>query len=256
MSVLNRFLILLSLSLLVFGCTSKGSYSQGEFSQAGFSAPSLHAKSKPLNIIVLGGTSGVGLEVVKLSLERGHRVTAVARRPERMSLSHERLQTLKGDITQADSMADLLPGNDIVISAVGLPAGKRGVRLFSEGIKNILQIMLNQGMQRVITVSAIGAGESEGHGGFIFDTLLKPLVLGSDIEDKTRQENLLKQSAINYTIVRPAILTNDKSRKEYRVLTDLSGIETGSISRADVAHFIIAAAEQSLYVRNAVTLSN
>ncbi|MEL0066945.1 MAG: NAD(P)H-binding protein, partial [Gammaproteobacteria bacterium] len=61
---------------------------------------------------------------------------------------------------------------------------------------------------------------------------------------------------IDYTIVRPAILTNQPAQQKYRILRQLQGIETGSISRQDVAHFIVSIAEQKAYIKQVVTLSD
>ena len=196
------------------------------------------------------------MELVEQALERGHVVTAVARRPERLSFSHPNLLTKKGDITSESDMRRLLPGHDVVVSTVGLSPGSRNVTLFSTGITNLLTVMADSGQNRLLAVSAIGAGDSKGHGSFWFDNVLQPLILAEDIEDKTRMEQILQQNSINFTIVRPAILTNDMAEYNYRVFTSYEGIDTGKISRKDVAHFLLALAEQNSYVRDIVTLSN
>ncbi len=128
--------------------------------------------------------------------------------------------------------------------------------LFSRGSSNIIKVMRETGQNRFIAVSAIGAGDSQGHGGFLFDTLLQPLILGDDIDDKSRMEAVISEANINYTIVRPAILTNQPAQQKYRILQQLQGIETGSISRQDVAHFIVSIAEQKAYIKQVVTLSD
>ena len=251
-----RFTITLAFTILLTACVGAGSYNGKPLTGIGSAAPALDNSPELLKVLVIGGTSGVGLEVVKLSLVRGHKVTAVARRPERMPISHPALKVIKGDITNLKSMNETLTGNQIIISAVGIAAGSKNVTIFSKGIENVLSVMQKNTIDRLITVSAIGAGDSEGHGGFFFDHLLKPLVLNSDIEDKTLQEKLIKKSKLNWTIVRPGFLTNKRSSENYYILNELEGVKAGEISRSDVAHFIVACFEGNLYSRQTVLLSN
>jgi putative NADH-flavin reductase len=251
-----RFITAIALTILLAACVGAGSYNGKSLIGIGNNAPALVNTPDPLQVLVIGGTSGVGLEVVKLSLSRGHKVTAVARRPERMPISHPALRAIKGDITKIESMNEILPGHNVVVSAVGLAAGSKNVKVFSKGIENVLIAMQLSTMDRLITVSAIGVGDSEGHGGFFFDSLIKPFVLDSDIEDKGLQEKIVKKSNVNWTIVRPGFLTNKDLSERYFVIDKLDGVKAGEISRSDVAHFIVACFEDNLYSRETVLLSN
>ena len=251
-----RIIILAILLIFLTGCASLATFAGGDITAVTDPTPSLTTEAEPLKIIIIGGTSGVGLELVELAIARGHSVTAVARRPERLSFSHPNLMTKKGDITRVADMHRLLPGHDVVVSAVGLSPGSRNVTLFSKGISNLLTVMAETGQSRLLAVSAIGAGDSKGSGSFWFDTVLHPLILADDIEDKTQMEQILKENSIDFTVVRPAILTNDIAAEKYRVIKSYQGIETGSISRKDVAHFLLHLAEENTYLRDIVTLSN
>ena len=99
--------------------------------------------------------------------------------------------------------------------------------------------MKKSGTKRLVCVTGIGAGDSRGHGGFLYDSLFYPLLLRTVYADKDRQESLVKASDIDWVIVRPGFLTNGPLTGRYRVITDLSGVTAGRISRADVAHFIL-----------------
>lgn len=259
MSYLIRLVVITFHALVLSACVGKASF-EGDantLNQSQVQTPLLLvSEPEPLSIIVIGGTSGVGLECVKLALDRGHHVTAVSRKPQKLTLQHPQLTKAAGNILSESDMTKLMAGHDIIISTVGLAAGKRNVTLFSKGTLNLLKVMQYTNQTRLISVSAIGAGDSKGHGGFLFDAILQPLVLGDDIDDKTRMEQLLINSDIDFTIVRPAILSNDVASRDYRIFTELTGVETGSISRKDVAHFIVSVAEQDAYIRQVVTLSN
>lgn len=224
---------------------------------AGAPAPTLPAQAPlTLRILVIGGTSGIGLETVKLALDRGHNVTAMARRPERMTLKHERLATVAGDILDAHSVAAAMAGQDAVVTTIGIGPTRKPVSLFSEGTRTVLETMPKVGTQRMLAVTGIGAGDSRGHGGFFYDRILQPLALKTIYEDKDRAEALLGSSDTDWTIVRPGHLTDDLSDNQYRVIDDMEGITSGKIARADVAHFIVAALESRSYLRATVFLTN
>jgi nucleoside-diphosphate-sugar epimerase len=136
-------------------------------------APTLRAEAPPaLHILVIGGTSGIGLETVKFALSRGHTVTAMARRPERMPLTHERLETIKGDILDGEGVKAAVQGHNAVVTAIGVGPTRKPVSVFSQGISNVLAAMQTAGIDRLIAVTGIGAGDSRGHGGFWYDRIL------------------------------------------------------------------------------------
>ncbi|MFT5137217.1 MAG: putative NADH-flavin reductase [Arenicella sp.] len=222
----------------------------------GEAAPALADAHKQLDLLIFGGTSGIGLETTKLALARGHRVTSITRRPERMAIEHENLLNLKGDITDRSSFNHLFVGKSAIISTIGLKPNSKEVRVYSEGMTNVLAAASDAAVNRILTITGIGAGDSKGHGGIFYDRMLNPLLLKADYADKTRQENILKSSDSSWTIVRPGFLIDAASSKDYRVLNKTEGLVSGSISRADVAHFLMAALEYDSHVRETVFLSN
>jgi len=229
----------------------------GERQTAGDPAPTLVADApQPLNVLVIGGTSGCGLETVELALERGHRVTAMSRNPDRLEIAHERLDTLAADILDADAVTAAVAGHDAVIVSIGIGLTRKPVSVFSEGTANVLAAMADAGPRRLIVVTGIGAGDSRGHGGFFYERIFTPLFLKTNYADKDRQEALVRASHLDWTIVRPGFLNNDGAEKQYRVVEDLSGVMSGNISRADVGHFIVAALESDSYKGATVLLSN
>jgi putative NADH-flavin reductase len=252
-----RFGVLIFVCLLAACSSESGSIDGKPLSTAGQAAPELaQTPLKPLNIVVFGGTSGIGLETVKQALARGYMVTSITRHPERMTVDHPKLVNLKGDITQRDSFNDVIEGKDAVISSIGLGPTRKEVTVYSSGMTNVLAAMQQFGVSRVISITGIGAGDSKGHGGFFYDRILNPLLLKTDYADKTRQEQILKQSEVEWTIVRPGFLTDDEAGLNYRVISNLNGVVAGSIARADVAHFMLAALEQGSHIGSTVLLSN
>jgi len=103
------------------------------------------------------------------------------------------------------------------------------------------------GPGRLIAVTGIGAGDSRGHGGFLYDRIVNPLLLKTIYDDKNREEQVIMDSDSDWIIVRPGFLTNGPLTGKYRAITDLEGITAGKISRADVAHFVLSQIAEPTY---------
>ena len=195
--------------------------------------------SKSQKILVLGATGSTGRLVVTDALARGHAVTVFAR-------SAEKAKPLKptdivlGDATDEAVLRRAVRGQDAVISVLGTPASPfRRVTTLSTATRVLIRAMEAEGTSRLVAVTGIGAGDSRGHGGALFDLVLRPLILRNVYADKDRQEALIRGSSLDWTIVRPAILNDHPATGRVRALTDLSGIHGGGIPRADVARFLI-----------------
>jgi putative NADH-flavin reductase len=201
-----------------------------------------------MNILIVGATRGIGRQLLEQALVSGHNVTALVRHPRRLALQHERLRMVKGDILDSDSVARAMAGQDAVCCTIGIKVPWPPVTVFSEGTRNLLQAMKKTGVRRLICVTGIGAGDSRGHGGFLYDYLFRPLLFRTVYADKDRQEALIKASDVDWTIVRPGFLTNGPITKNYRMLTDMTGVTAGRISRADVAHFFLQELESRQYL--------
>ncbi len=192
-----------------------------------------------MKILIIGATRGIGLQLLIQALERGHTVTALVRNPGQLTLQDPGLTVVKGDIRDAQSVTVAMDDQDGVCCCIGIRPTFKPVSVFSEGIKNVLAAMQEKGVRFLINITGIGAGDSKGHGGFLYDRIFNPLLLGQMYKDKDRQEALIKSSDFDWVIVRPGLLTNGPLRGEYRVVTDLTGVRVRTISRADVAHFML-----------------
>ncbi len=220
-------------------------------------APSLagDAATQPRRILIIGGTSGIGLETVKLALSRGHWVTAMARHVSSAPIPNERLRYLQGDIANAAQVSAAVSGQDVVVTTISLPPTRKPVTVFSVGAANVLAAMGASGVKHLIAVTGIGASESRGHGGFAYDRIVQPLLLGAIYADKDREEAAIRASAVDWTIVRPSALTDKAAKHRYWVVNRLDGVSAGSISRADVAHYIVAAVESGQDSHAAILLT-
>lgn len=208
-----------------------------------------------MKLLIVGATRGIGRQLLEQALAAGHAVTVLVRDPQRLAVQHQALTVVKGDILDADSVELAVAGQDAVCCSIGVKVPWIRVTLFSDGTRNLLQAMNKTGIRRLICVTGIGAGDSRGHGGFLYDRIFYPLLLWPIYADKDRQESLIRASDADWTIVRPGFLTNGPLTGNYRVLTDMTGVTAGRISRADVAHFMLQELETKRYLRQAPLLS-
>ncbi|NTF00089.1 SDR family oxidoreductase (plasmid) [Agrobacterium tumefaciens] len=190
-------------------------------------------------ILVLGATGPTGRHIVGQALARGYDVTVLARSPEKATdLNGAKL--VVGDARDEKVLRQAVKGRDVVISALGTPASPfREVTLLSTATRALVSAMKAEHVSRLVTITGMGAGDSAGHGGFLFDNLIFPLLLRKVYADKNRQEAIIKDSDLNWTIVRPSVLNNKPGRTTIQTLTSLNQFRGGSISRENVATFVL-----------------
>jgi putative NADH-flavin reductase len=208
-----------------------------------------------MKILVVGASRGIGRQLVEQALASGDLVTAFARHPERLAVQHARLRKLPGDVRDPDSVSGAMADQQAVCVTLGVKTPWEQPGVFSSGTERLLDAMKRCGVRRLLCVTGIGAGDSRGHGGFLYDGIFFPLLLKSLYEDKDRQEALIRASELDWTIVRPGFLTNGPLTRTYRVLTDLTSVTAGRISRADVAHFMLSEFQANRYLRQTPLLT-
>jgi len=192
-----------------------------------------------MKLTIFGATGTVGREVVRQALERGHTVTAFARSLETLDRQHDRLHFAPGDVMDASAVERAIRGQDAVVCVLG--SGKQlKSTVRSEGTQQIVRAMEKVGTRRLICLSTLGAGESWSNLDFYWKYVMFGFILRQVFADHERQEALVRQSNLDWTIVRPGALTDGPLTGNYRhgfPSTDRN--ITLKISRADVADFIM-----------------
>jgi len=197
------------------------------------------AKTARSKILVLGATGGTGRLIVSQALARGYQVTALVRSPEKGS-ELKGAKLIVADVRDEKALREALKGQDAVVSALGTPAGPfREVTLLSTATRALVNVMKAEHVSRLVCITGIGAGDSAGHGGLLFDNVIFPLLLTKVYADKNRQEAIIRNSGLDWILVRPSVLNDKPSRGPVRALTDLSDFHGGTISREDVATFVL-----------------
>jgi len=190
-------------------------------------------------ILVLGATGATGRLIVNQAVARGYDVTVLVRSAGKASdITGAKL--IVGDARDETALREALEGRGAVVSALGTPVSPfREVTLLSTATRALVSAMKAEQVSRLVCITGMGAGDSAGHGGFIADNVIFPLLLKKVYADKNRQEAIVRNSGLNWVLVRPSILNNKPGRGSIRALTDLSGFHGGSIAREDVAKFVL-----------------
>jgi uncharacterized protein YbjT (DUF2867 family) len=209
-----------------------------------------------MRILVIGASKGTGALAARTALARGHEVTAFARHPERLEATDPRLVRRAGDFHDEAAVQAVMPGHDAVIvtaSASSLANFRAQPDYFSKGTAFAIAAMKAAGARRLVVLSAFGTGESRSAVGFVLETLMVGWILRALFEDHERQERLVRESGLEWVIARPTRLTDGPARGRF-VRTAAAEKVPSSISRADVAAFLVEACETAEWVGKAVQL--
>ena len=211
-----------------------------------------------MKIAIFGATGGTGRALVEQALAMGHPVTCLVRDPTRMA-SREGITTMQGDARDADAVAQVVAGQDAVLSALGSASLKEN-DLLDRASANILRGMQQHGVRRLIVLGAAGA--STGADKYmnplekLMLVVLRATLLKYPFQDQAAQERHLEASDVDYTIVRPPRLTNGPRTARYRVQLDGLPKDGSKIARADVADFMLKQLMDPTFIRRGPFLAD
>ncbi|MCX6611424.1 MAG: SDR family oxidoreductase [Acidobacteria bacterium] len=188
-----------------------------------------------MKILVLGGTGSLGRLIVSQGLELEFGIRVLVRDAEKFQLEHHCLEVMPGNALDAAAVERALVGCDAVIYALG----SRQSGFFADTTRILIAAMEKAGVRRLVAITGIGAGDSKGHGGWIYDWIVYPLFTKKIYANKDVQEQLIRASKLDWIIVRPAAFTNGPLGGRLRALDQLEGVTISSISRADAAAFAL-----------------
>lgn len=204
-----------------------------------------------MRLFILGATGGVGRALVEQALQRGHHVTAFVRSPQKLD-GIAGTTVLRGDPRNAGQLRDALPGHDAVLSSLG-PTGIGPTTIVADGARATVAAMQAIGLRRLLLVGVAVLFENDG----ILPAIARRTFLRNVARDSAEMERVVAASGLDWTVARPPRLTDGKPTFAYGVadgrMPDGARL---TISRADVAHFLLDEVERPAHVHRIVGLAS
>jgi putative NADH-flavin reductase len=192
-----------------------------------------------MKLMIFGATGGTGARLLDQALEAAHDVTVLARNPT--SIGRENVTVCQGDVLDPAPWRSLVAGQDAVLSCLGSTDRKHATTVYSEGTANILAAMRSGAVRRLVCLSSAGldiAPETP-----LAQRLVTRLVIQRiyrhGYADMAKMENLVTAGDTDWTVIRPPMLTNGPLTADYRTAANTHLTNPKSISRADLAHYIL-----------------
>jgi putative NADH-flavin reductase len=188
---------------------------------------------------IFGATGRTGKHLIEQALSQGHSVTAFARTPSKLSVSHPQLHIIQGDVLKPESVEIAVKGQDVVVSVLGLKHGGPSTTLV-DGTENIIRAMKKHGVERVLCVLTAGFLDEQ------VDSLIGKLLLWfyrlnakAYLTPARLQYQSLQQSGLKWTAIRAVLLNEGVSKGRYRV-AEVNIPRAGyQINTGDMAEFIL-----------------
>jgi putative NADH-flavin reductase len=220
-----------------------------------------------VKLAVLGATGGVGREILSQALAAGHLVTAVVRNPSKLPAD---VDVVRQDLATPDVevLAAALRDVDAVISAVG-PHRAAQAGIVTRATAAVMRAMDGSDGQRLVVISASPVGvvpsahrphppRHDPGDDLLMRYLLSPLVrriFSRVYIDLAAMEDMLRNGNLDWTSIRPPLLTNGPLTSTYRTAIDRNVTHGLIISRADVAHLMLTVLQQPETVRHSVSIA-
>lgn len=211
-----------------------------------------------MQLIIFGASGATGRLLTEQALAAGHRVTAFVRNPANLDIQHPLLTKRAGDALDEAAVREAVKGHDAVLSTLGSPANRIGI-IRSQGTLNIVKAMQSAGIRRFVCQTSLGYGDSRPtlrRTPFVFRFIIVPFILKKGFADHALQETYIRNSGLEWVIVRPGSLTDGPLTGQYRhgfAATDPK-IRV-KVSRADVAHFMLQQIQSHAYLRQTPGIS-
>jgi putative NADH-flavin reductase len=208
-----------------------------------------------MKVLIFGATGSIGRELVKQALEQGHNVTAFVRDRAKLGIHHPNLEIVQGDVLDLAEVEKAIQGQDAVVCTLG-SGQKRTGTIRSEGTQQIIRGMEKAGVRRLICQTTLGVGDSWRNLNFFWKYVMFGFLLRQVFADHVLQEDYVKQSHLDWIIVRPSAFVDGNLTGEYR--HGFSGndkISKLEISRADVADFMLKQLTDDSYLHQTPGLS-
>lgn len=216
-----------------------------------------------MKLAIFGATGKTGRHLVQQGLEKGHEIAVLVRDPAKLGLQHPKLRVVKGDaLSDAAAVEETVTGADAVLVALGASSLKKPTSIVEEGTRAIMAGMNKTGARRLMVISTVGVHETSQQAGFVFHRVIRPLMrmLAPTAHhilfvDKERMEDAVRQTGLDWTLVRaPRLVEGPFTGKWRSLMPGEPGLSTRALSFADLAGYMLQAAEDPKLVKTAPIL--
>src|SRR6266508_3012577 len=209
-------------------------------------------------IAVFGASGRTGKSFTELALKDGYEVKALVRDPSRLGFQHPNLQVIQGDIYNPSKVEETINETEAVIDLIG-PGKGSSSELQRTATRNILQAMQQNNVKRLITLASLPFGIVDPNDKLTFMNrfmmILAKNLMGAMVEDARGHIDLIKQSEVDWTVVRAPGLNEQPPQGKYRV--GYLDANTGkSIAHGDIAVFMLDELKSPKYIRQMPLISN
>lgn len=208
-----------------------------------------------MRVIVFGATGTVGTHVIQQSLDKGYTTTAFCRHPDKLLVAHAKLHTVSGDVTRYEDVQRSIKNQEAVIIVLGSGKNRKGT-VRSRGTQNVIQAMREHSVKRLVCQTTLGCGDSRSNLNFFWKHIMFGWFLKQVFLDHELQEEYVRNSGLDWTIIRPGAFTNGPNTGNYQHGFDAH--ETSlklKIARADVADFALRQLATDRYLHQTPGLS-
>ena len=213
----------------------------------------LGRSSRSMKLLVVGAAGKTGRAVVEQALAAGHEVTAFVHHAGGFDVPGARV--VEGDATDRAAVEAAVAGQDAVLDTIGGKTPYKETTLESSAASTIIAAMRHAGVRRLVVTSVLGEGESTENAPFYERLLVRTYLRGADT-DKAAMESAVEDSGLDWVILRPAILTDDPATGSVRVFDAETGEKAHTVTRADLAAFMIEQASSDEHLHQDVTIAN
>ncbi len=209
-----------------------------------------------MKIVIFGSTGETGKALVREALKRGHEVHAFARRPADLGVQNPHLHPVQGDVLDKATVQRAVRGMDAAISVLGVRLGQPQSTVRSAGTANIVAALTAEGVRRFVSGSTVGAGQHLQTLPWLARMLVPRIVGAWRLEEAGRQEEIVRGSTLDWTILRPPRLLDGEATGTYRIGEDLATGFGAKLIRGDYARALLDQLESSRFLRQLPTICN
>lgn len=211
-----------------------------------------------MNITIFGGTGKTGLLLIEKALKNGHTVTVFARTPSKISIQHNNLKIVKGELEEYGKIEEAIKNADAVLSVLGPTQKTKGLAI-ANGIKNIVDAMKKNDVKRLIATATPAFKDSNDKFqiGFAFGIFMVKMLIKDSYNNIVLTGKYIAESGLDWTIVRLPMLSDKPANGKINAgYTGYGAISLFSLSRADLADFLLQLVDNKKWLHKSPVISN